>query len=218
MDSIAKHCQCSIDTARESVSHLLAYNMVERTERPGLSPLYRLTHVSEWKSNLVGTIRSKRHVRSKKTPTPPEIGEGSLPPRKDTTPPEIGEGNPSGKRVGDPSGKRGDEVHPSKGIHSKGIQISLNGSFHREFIDGWMNRFRERFGCDYLFAGGKDGSAVKVLSRAGLKPDELLAIAEKAWSAEKQYISEVSRSIAGFASKFNEIRTSSVKAKPDFLL
>jgi hypothetical protein len=214
ISAIAKHCKCSEDTARETIQHLINYKLISREDRPGTSPLYRLTSSKEWNRELVGTFESKRNTRRRapKTDTPPDIGEGLF------TPPDIGEGcghgggHPSGHRGGHPSGHRGEEVHPIKLIQSEVIQDSPKATFHAQFIDIWCRRFQEKFGFKYLFQRDKDGKAVKNLSSAGEDPKTLVDIAERGWFLkENNFLQDQSRTICGFASKINEIRTATTK-------
>lgn len=208
IDSIANHCKCSVDTSRETVQRLIAYGLISRQDRPGNSSLYRLTSVKEWNRELVGTLESKSTIRkrAKKQATPTGLGEGSNTPLGLGEGYGIGGGDPSGIRGGDPSGIRGDEVHPLKGIHSKVIQSNPESSFAVEFRNGWSERFERRFGFKYAFAGGKDGSAVKALSRLNMPAEELLEIAKKAWDHPKPFFAGISQTIVGFNSRINELR------------
>lgn len=115
-------------------------------------------------------------------------------------------GDPSGMVGGDPSGHSPGEVHPLKGIHSKVIQSNPEPSFAVEFRNGWEEAFKEKFGIKYAFAGGKDGSAVKALSRLNMPAEELLEIAKKAWDHPKPFFASISQTIVGFNSRINELR------------
>jgi hypothetical protein len=102
---------------------------------------------------------------------------------------------PSVNRQLEPSGT----VPPSE--VAKGVT-----SFHQAFTDGWCRRFEGRFRFKYVFAGGKDGTAVKKLASLGMTAEEILTLAEKAWDSPKPFISEVSRTITGLAYRINEVR------------
>ena len=56
---------------------------------------------------------------------------------------------------------------------------------HQEMIDLWCRAYEEHFKSKYVFAGGKDGKAVKTLLGAGIKPTEAIEIARQAWAAPK---------------------------------
>jgi hypothetical protein len=80
---------------------------------------------------------------------------------------------------------------------------------HHEFIRRWTDRFQAVHGRPYVFQGGKDGKAVKtLLASSGLKPDELMAIAEKAWGSTGRdfFHCQAAVTISGFASRINEIQ------------
>jgi len=78
------------------------------------------------------------------------------------------------------------------------------------FVEKWFEAFQETFGDRYPMTGGKDGSAAKrLVNGTGLSPEELVAIARKAWANRtnpKCFHCKMSTSIAGFASKFVEIK------------
>lgn len=79
-------------------------------------------------------------------------------------------------------------------------------SAHTVFVKAWGDAYLEAFGDPYLFAGGKDGSAVKRLLKAGLTTEELLVIARAAWGRGHLFNCKQAASIAGFASRLNDIR------------
>lgn len=54
---------------------------------------------------------------------------------------------------------------------------------HQLTIDLWVQAFEQRFKLKYLFAGGRDGRAVKQLLALGLTPEQIVRTAERAWSA-----------------------------------
>lgn len=93
-----------------------------------------------------------------------------------------------------------------KSSNTEGSSTPKEPSFHSEFIDGWMKRFKERHGFDYVFGKGRDGAAVKTLSSLGMTAKEVLDLAEKAWSHPKPFIVDISQTICSMASRINEIR------------
>jgi hypothetical protein len=208
--AIAKHCRISEDTVRETIQHLIAYKLISREDRPGTSPLYRLTSSKEWARDLVGTFESKSTVRKRnqKQLPPPGLGDGLF------TPPGLREGygieggHPSGIEGGHPSGIEGDEVHPIKLIQSKVIQGTPKSSFHTEFIAGWDKKFSEMFGCKYRF-NGRDGKAVKELKKLNMPAEDLLAIADYAWENFKsdRFYGPHSKTVYGFLANFNHFQT-----------
>ncbi len=104
VSSIADHCGFKTsDPVRSAIKGLIAFNMIEVTERPGTTSLYRLTKASEW-------VPRDSVDPSRQTPL------------LENTPTGKQEGYPSRKTGGDPSGKTGGEVNTLKGIQSKGIQ------------------------------------------------------------------------------------------------
>ena len=87
-------------------------------------------------------------------------------------------------------------------------------SAHTAFVNAWGDAYLEAFGDPYIFAGGKDGSAVKRLLKSGLPTDDLLALARAAWSRGHLFNCKQAASIAGFASRLNDIRAELRGAKP----
>lgn len=100
------------------------------------------------------------------------------------------------------------EQTPSLHIYDKSTNREKGTSdpFRDHFIKLWSENFKEQFGFDYHFSGGKDGTAVKTLSKMGMTADEALAVAMKAWGHPRQFISSVSQTISGFASQIVSIR------------
>lgn len=85
---------------------------------------------------------------------------------------------------------------------------------HNGFIKAWADAYQAAFGVAYLFAGGKDASAVKRLLASGLSGSDLLALAQAAWKKPGAFNCKQAVSIAGFASRLNEIRAEVGAAKP----
>jgi hypothetical protein len=79
----------------------------------------------------------------------------------------------------------------------------------RVFTDLWCERFKAVYGQSYKFDSAKDGKAADSLVKLeGFSPPDLLSIAEKAWNANGSgFWSKHAVTIAGFASKFNQIRS-----------
>lgn len=83
----------------------------------------------------------------------------------------------SKEQEGDNKGKEEGAVAPSVVANEpKGATLSLN----RKFSDEWCKAYEEKFGGKYAFQGGRDGKAVASLMKFGT-PEELIALAKKAW-------------------------------------
>lgn len=73
------------------------------------------------------------------------------------------------------------------------------------FIDLWTDYFREFHKEKYLVQGGKDGAAVKRL--LGIDTiDHLLDTAWEAWAYPDKFNCKQAVTIAGFSSRYNEIK------------
>lgn len=83
----------------------------------------------------------------------------------------------------------------------------------KDLTDAWCAAYREVHGSRYLFQGAKDGKAADVLITLGLPVDEIIGIARKAWAFKGGFNSKMAASLAGFVSRFNEIR-SEVSSRP----
>lgn len=81
-------------------------------------------------------------------------------------------------------------------------------SFHQEFTEGWVSRYKEKFGTNYLFDGGKDGKAVKELNKTGKTVEELLELAMTVWNlaGKDEWLAKTCYTIAGFKSQFNRVQ------------
>ena len=113
-----------------------------------------------------------------------------------------GEGKEAGSDQGlDPQGKRG---APSDSQPPSSAQPP---SLHKKFIALYCELYKERTGKNYLVQGGKDGKAAQKLV-AGLKDDALAALREAhaKYPLLNDFFKDKVDSIAGFASKINEIR------------
>lgn len=89
-------------------------------------------------------------------------------------------------------------IKKEESIESKSIQ--------RLFTDNWMLEFQKSFGVPYKFEGAKDGTAAVSLLKTGIPPENLIKIAKKAWSNQSLFWCKHALTLAGFSSKFNEIR------------
>ncbi len=104
---------------------------------------------------------------------------------------------------------------PSPSPSPSTISPSENGaplcsSEHQAFIKGWTENFRAFFGCDYQFAGGRDGKAVKELLAYGIARIDLLETAKNAWkrSMDDRFASACKKSstIYEFRAFINQIQ------------
>jgi hypothetical protein len=78
---------------------------------------------------------------------------------------------------------------------------------HKIFIDLWSERYVAKFKVPYVFKGGADASAVsRILTASKMTPAVLMTIAELAWNKPMEFNCKQAVSIAGFVSRFNEIR------------
>lgn len=77
-------------------------------------------------------------------------------------------------------------------------------SEHKQFIQDWVEAYKAHWKFGYVFAGAKDGTAVKTLLKA-MPSSEALRVARAAW-AHGGFWCKQAATIAGFASKLNEIR------------
>lgn len=145
VEQVAEECLMSEDTARQALQNLTTFGLLNRQERPGLGPHYRLTQPNNWLSKeavlaihaeQTEKSRAKRQQRkAKKTQAAPETETAS---QEASTPPNIsdpsekqggvnllplgktGRGTPGENREGYPSGKQGGvsrsiEVDPFEG-------------------------------------------------------------------------------------------------------
>lgn len=81
---------------------------------------------------------------------------------------------------------------------------------HKLFFELWDEAFQMQFGRSYVFAGGKDGMALKrLLAASKMGASDLLKTATRAWSrigkGKQWWNCEKAVSITGFCSRFNEI-------------
>ncbi|CAG0971307.1 hypothetical protein ANRL2_01666 [Anaerolineae bacterium] len=77
----------------------------------------------------------------------------------------------------------------------------------QEFRLAWEKAFKEALGFDYRFNGAKDAEGIKRILASKLSVPELIAIARREWSTPSSTFNrDMAASIAGFASRLNEIR------------
>lgn len=77
---------------------------------------------------------------------------------------------------------------------------------HNQFIEKWVIAYENQQGISYKFNGGKDGKAVTSLLALKLTAEQLIEIAVEAWKRPLDFNCRQAVSIAGFSSRFNEIR------------
>jgi hypothetical protein len=135
--------------------------------------------------------------------------------------------SPSGWRADEGNGMEGNGMEGNgmegKGREENGMEVSAGAvnpdelplddnpdggstsNGHTEFIRLWTECYPKHFNRQYVFVGGKDGSAVKrLLKTTGLAPDELIDVAERAWD-NGGFNCNQSASISGFSSRYNQI-------------
>lgn len=80
-------------------------------------------------------------------------------------------------------------------------------SIKREFTDKWCAEYQNFYGNAYHFQGAKDGKAAdRLIAIPGMTPTSIMAIAIAAWRNPTGFNSKLAASLAGFESRFNEIR------------
>lgn len=84
----------------------------------------------------------------------------------------------------------------------------IRKKWHEGFIRLWSHEFKVHFGRDYVFGGGKDGSAVKrLLAATGKQPGELMEVARSAWANSNLFNCKQATTIAGLLARWNDIVT-----------
>jgi len=76
----------------------------------------------------------------------------------------------------------------------------------RSLTDQFSSAWAKRFGMPYKFGGAADGKAADELLKLGLSPEEIMAVAIKAWNKPEDFNCKFALSLKGLASRFNEIR------------
>jgi len=90
----------------------------------------------------------------------------------------------------------------------RAAKASPDGLLHAAFIAEWCAAFENDRGVSYKVDGGRDGKAVKELLSFSKDVEELVALAQSAWSKSgpKFWWCERAVTIHAFASRLNEIR------------
>ena len=84
----------------------------------------------------------------------------------------------------------------------------------KKFIDWWFVRFEEKFGDKYHVLGGKDGMTVKRLL-ATYEYEKLVALAEKFFETEDEFVEKVGYTIGMFSSTINRLIVGQQKEEKD---
>lgn len=72
-----------------------------------------------------------------------------------------------------------------KSVSPKNGQEPERGTDHHLFIALWCEKFKNHFGTEYDFQGGRDGKAVaQIVASAKVPIPEIIDLAEKAWSLQ----------------------------------
>lgn len=79
-------------------------------------------------------------------------------------------------------------------------------SIKRQLTDAWGEAYKKRFEGKYVFQGAKDGKGADKLLATGMTNEQLMAIAKRAWEQLDDFDCKFAMSLAGYASRFNEIR------------
>lgn len=88
-------------------------------------------------------------------------------------------------------------------------------SDHTKFIEGYCALYRQHFKEPYIFAGAKDGTAVKRLLAAKVPVDKALAVARESFS-RSGYPWDMASSIAGLVSSWSIIVAALAKRPEPF--
>lgn len=87
-------------------------------------------------------------------------------------------------------------------------------SAHHELIRKWSEAFEGKFKRKYFFQSAKDAAAAKAILKIEPDPDRVVQVATKAWANLKNdFLLNQSFTLAGLASKWNEIRYSADKPR-----
>lgn len=84
--------------------------------------------------------------------------------------------------------------------------VASGSSLKLQLTDLWIREFKRANGMEYLFQGIKDGRAADRLIASGISPNEIIEIAQEAWKRPDGFNCKAAASLAGFSSRFNEIR------------
>jgi hypothetical protein len=75
-----------------------------------------------------------------------------------------------------------------------------------QFTKLWVESYQKELGVKYLHQGAKDALAIKRLIAVEPNPEHWMALARTAWDNRDKFWCKQALTIAGFASKINEIR------------
>lgn len=76
----------------------------------------------------------------------------------------------------------------------------------RVLTDLFSKEWQQRFGGPYKFNGAADGKAAADLLKLGLTPEQVMAVARRAWEQPEEFNCKHAMTLRGLASRFNEIR------------
>jgi len=186
-----KNCGMTRWQYRERLARLVKWGFITTRPTPK-GTIARLTSAAVFDTNLAPpTVRHKTAKNQPSTPpTDLPLENGSQPP---TQPPTNRQ-----RAANRPPLTKKERMKEGK---------NKSSSAHAEFIELWCERFKAATGERYAFQGGKDGKAVKLLlTTTGLTPSQLVAIAETAWKRPTGFWCKFATSIAGYNSRFNQIR------------
>lgn len=197
--SMAKVCRIHEDTLVKCLAELEGRCMLSRQPRPGLTTIWRILPPAKWL--LAKNSGNGSHAH------PPETKGGVFitnPP--ETNPPPPPETNPPPP----PRNKGGRRLSQLRTSHEGNPAVVAEESRTRAFTDLWCAAFQEFWHDKYLFKGGQDGKAVKLLLSTGKTPEQLVAMARVAWAKTGQSFwacSTQAKEISSFANAYNRIIT-----------
>ena len=176
-------------SVRKSLKALHAHGMVESQERPGHTTRWFLTPPEKW---IIPTSKDGRGLSMH--PYTIRVGDPCIDGVGDPYTVRVGEGTP---REGNP--KEGNPT--AEGSAEKPKPVSQK----RKLTDGFMEAYSKAFGRPYVFQGAKDGKAADKLLASGLAVDDIITTAQKAWRHPDWFNCKQAVSLAGLASRYNEI-------------
>jgi DNA-binding MarR family transcriptional regulator len=199
--SMSEICQISHNTIDKCLSRLEGMRMVTRMRRPGKTTIYTITPPGQWviptpNKGQLPEETQPTHPKKGVTPTP---NEGQHPTQtRDTKdiPLRISKEGPSGDETPEREAAKGKK--PKK---PKPERIGMP-----EFIAAWHSAFEAHHHGKYLFRYNIDGPGVTRLLKAGIKTEEIIAVAQNAWLHPTGFFCKQAATVAGLASRWNEIR------------
>lgn len=191
--TMAEKCRLHPDTVVACLKELERRRMIRREARPGKTTVVKIMPPNYW--DLAQPAKLERNGRAASRPAdPPETKGGPS-----DHPPET--------KGGHPPETKGGEGNPPKVIpNGAGAPAAKEPAAKRQLTDGWVAGWEKRFGGPYKFEGAKDGKAADALLATGLTVASLLKLAAEAWDNVELFNCKHAMSLAGFASRFNEIR------------